>query len=296
MSNTCGWVNPDGNFQQVLDVICAAMQGWCQGLDWADPGISTIFDVAEQTSVQVRDQQTSVTTIAGNVSAIKATVNHVDYGNAALESLLLAINSQLSDVETDTSDIGTAFTKSGGGAVYPTPNAHNIAEDFVNTRTAVAVIDTVETLLQLRFGGGAIALGNTLQNAAMDFLDHSGVQVKISADIGLQQAGAVPPLTSLTHSDLHAITNGAVVDIPNYVYGLLIDLTVPSGRPGRGSNPKQFMPALGRIAYAYTGYWLVDPIPLQVAQLIAYPLHPSANQFSINLTAGISGIYGFLSM
>lgn len=249
---------------------------------WLEQYITYLKAAADHTTVQVNSTVSSIGTPAIG-------------GHTLFNDIDSALN-EATQAEINTHHIGTAFTQSDGSNSYPWASANSIRDDLYYTRNAIAIVNALASLIPIRLGNGTGTLGDQFKNSALEFLSHSGVQIDIRADLAMKQNGTAPPIDALTATSFSAFTPGTAITIPQGTYGLQVHLNIPGGWPGRGSLPEQYRPALARIDWAWNGYWLNNPISIQVAPILIYPLNPIATEFSINVASGVTGTVAYLQL
>jgi hypothetical protein len=211
-------------------------------------------------------------------------------------ALLAVAKSDAHSAYTNTNTILTNLATINSQLGYPTPNAANIAVDFVNTRTAFSIVDTLNTLVKARLGDPLGALGDLLGHVEQFYETAAHLQESVTFAEVLAQLAPAPSLDRLGLGSLNSVPNDTEVVRPAGAYGIKLAVNVPAGWARHAGSPTRFIPAPLHIAYNSTIGLLGNPENVAVAFPIIYPLASAVYSFTIHLEPGITAEYAWLSL
>ncbi len=174
---------------------------------------------------------------------------------------------------------------------YPNSQANDVHAD-INRAIADILLGTALGQAIAEVTGAAVGTIGTINKVIGIFLPNStGGTTTINYNDSLIASGSVPPYESLTLGSSHSLGGGANIDIPVGTYGYEFSFTVPSYWARRGAITDDLSPAVAVLEFLRGAFSFENPTYVRRENWLAYPLHPAAKKFTVDLAPGVTGTY-----
>lgn len=231
-------------------------------------------------------------------NAIRSNVGQlVDYtgtprdGGETLFNELEATFDSVEAVGTDTEAINTTVNAINAALPYPNGQATDVHADINRAIASIILANTLLASIQEAVTDATGPLGTLLQVIGLLFPTHSGGTEVVNYNTSLVDNGAPPPYTSLTEGTTQSLGTGADVDIPAGTYAYRFNFTVPSYWARRGYFAQDMTPSIAVLDWCRDSYSFDNPKYIRQENWLAFPLHPAANRFTVDLAPGVTGSY-----
>jgi hypothetical protein len=174
---------------------------------------------------------------------------------------------------------------------YPNSQANDVHADINRAIASIILANSLLSLISDALGTAGSVLGTLNTLIGIVFPNHSGGNTTINYNSSLVASGSVPPFDSLVAGSAHPLGAGASVDIPVGTYAYKYSFTVPSYWARQGSFAEDLSPSVAILEFIRDACSFQNPTYVRRECWLAYPLHPAANQFTVDLAPGITGTY-----
>jgi hypothetical protein len=248
-----------------------------------------MYQDIDETYSEVTSSTNGLAVIRGILGTVESTVFDID-------GVVDTIDGHLGAPASPYPDISHMITQLNNALPYPNAQANDVHADINRAIADILLGNALSGLIGEAVGVVGSALGTLNTVIGIVFPNAAGSSTTINFNSSLVASGNVPPLDSLTVGSAVSLGSGANVDIPVGTYGYRFNLAVPSYWARRGDETDDLSPSVITLEFLHDAYSFANPVYVRRENWLAYPLHPAANRFTVDLAPGVTGTYTPLTL